>query len=417
MGKAIMDSMAVFTEAFEQIHLMEEDLAYITSRVDFIHLFSDVKDFRVTGKTKYKLGNLLMLILLVKYTTRSTSFFEIALHIRAREKYFSELGLIEDHQCPSHDTLRRVMMCLDGNALQEQTIVRLYDFLRDLEKEIKGSARHRQLAMDGKEMCGSGRSEKTEHPLPNQQLFNIYDCGLATCIHCESIDSKTNEIPVGQAILEAMDLGKTVLTADALHCQRDTTKIIRSKRGHYVLAVKDNQKLLKQEAIDRMAKDEKKVRVIERDKRTFSILRLPKGYAVDGFTGMKAFVKMTSRIRKETSEIFFISSTDDEDLICEAIESRWGIENDLHKEKDVYFDEDSIRYTNKNAVRNMAILNNLALQIIRIDQMISSCELRESKVKMLYYPIETITGILAVMNSSEMILKIKKAIRKVSSKK
>ena len=27
MGKAIMDSMAVFTEAFEQIHLMEDDLA------------------------------------------------------------------------------------------------------------------------------------------------------------------------------------------------------------------------------------------------------------------------------------------------------------------------------------------------------------------------------------------------------
>ena len=417
MGKAIMDSMAVFTEAFEQIHLMEDDLAHISSRVDFIHLFSDVKDFRVPGKTKYKLGNLLMLILLVKYTTRSTSFFEIALHIKAREKYFSELGLIEDHQCPSHDTLRRVMMCLDGNALQEQTIKRLYDFLRDLEKENKESARHRQIAMDGKEMCGSGRSEKTEHPLPNKQLFNVYDCSLATCIHCENIDSKTNEIPVAQMLLEAMDLGKTVLTADALHCQRGTTEIIRRKKGHYVLAAKDNQKLLKQEILERMEKYEKKVHIIEREKRTFAILSLPRGYAVDGFTGMKAFVKMTSRIRKETSEICFISSADDEDLICEAIESRWGIENDLHKEKDVYFDEDAIRYTNKNAVRNMAILNNLALQIIRIDQMISSCELRESKVKMLYYPVETITGILAVMNSEEIITRIKKSIRKVSSKK
>ena len=417
MGKAIMDSMAVFTEAFEQIHLMEDDLAHISSRVDFIHLFSDVKDFRVPGKTKYKLGNLLMLILLVKYTTRSTSFFEIALHIKAREKYFSELGVIEDHQCPSHDTLRRVMMCLDGNALQEQTIKRLYDFLRDLEKENKESARHRQIAMDGKEMCGSGRSEKTEHPLPNKQLFNVYDCSLATCIHCENIDSKTNEIPVAQMLLEAMDLGKTVLTADALHCQRGTTEIIRRKKGHYVLAAKDNQKLLKQEILERMEKYEKKVHIIEREKRTFAILSLPRGYAVDGFTGMKAFVKMTSRIRKETSEICFISSTDDEDLICEAIESRWGIENDLHKEKDVYFDEDAIRYTNKNAVRNMAILNNLALQIIRIDQMISSCELRESKVKMLYYPVETITGILAVMNSEEIITRIKKSIRKVSSKK
>ena len=35
-------------------------------------------------------------------------------------------------------------------------------------------------------------------------------------------DEKKNEIPVAQELLKTMDLKNTVLTADALHCQKET---------------------------------------------------------------------------------------------------------------------------------------------------------------------------------------------------
>ena len=42
------------------------------------------------------------------------------------------------------------------------------------------------------------------------------------------------------------DLTNAVITADALHCQRDTAREIVAKGGDYILQVKDNQKTVRQ---------------------------------------------------------------------------------------------------------------------------------------------------------------------------
>ena len=61
--------------------------------------------------------------------------------------------------------------------------------------------------------------------------------------------------------------------------------------------------------------------------------------------------------------MYFISNTKDLELIVEAIEKRWEIENNFHKEKDTYLNEDDIHFTNKTAINNIVILNNLALSL------------------------------------------------------
>lgn len=55
------------------------------------------------------------------------------------------------------------------------------------------------------------------------------------------VDSKTNEIPATRDLLGAMDLAGVVVTADALHTQRDTATFISRRGGDYVLTVKGNQ--------------------------------------------------------------------------------------------------------------------------------------------------------------------------------
>jgi len=52
-------------------------------------------------------------------------------------------------------------------------------------------------------------------------------------------------------------------------------------------------------------------------------------------------------------------------LIAEAIERRWEIENNFHKEKDIYLNEDDIYFTNKTSINNIVILNNLALALAK----------------------------------------------------
>ncbi|MDR2487805.1 MAG: ISAs1 family transposase [Clostridiales Family XIII bacterium] len=411
MGKAILDSMAVITEAFAQIDISEDEMLAISSKIDFVHIFDNIPDLRMKGKVTYRLADILFLVFWVKLSKRTNCFMEIAVHIKINRRLYERYGLIKDGQCPSHDTIRRVMMSLDADALYEETVNRFYEFLLSLEDEIRKSGTYRHLAMDGKSVNGSGRADDTKSPKANQHVFNVYDCGLFTCIHSEPIDKKTNEIPVGQHILEKMNLKKTVVTADAMHCQKKTASIIHNKKGVYVLTVKDNQPLLLEEICARFNKTPEKVHRHEREKRIVDILLLPKGYATDGFTGMKAFVQMTSSAGKSVCKRCFITNTINEELICEAIEGRWMIENDLHKEKDTFLYEDRIRFTDKNAVHNMAVMNNLAIQLVRIYQAVAEPNLYTAKLTVYDLPVESIQRILAVMNSAEIIRMVKSELR------
>jgi predicted transposase YbfD/YdcC len=55
------------------------------------------------------------------------------------------------------------------------------------------------------------------------------------------VGAKTNEIPMLAGLLKVLDIADAVITADAMHCQRDTAQTIRDRGGHYILTVKGNQ--------------------------------------------------------------------------------------------------------------------------------------------------------------------------------
>jgi len=411
MSKHIRGSMALLSESFQSIDISEEEFLTISTRIDYIHIFDDIPDGRMGGKIKYRLGDILFLIFLAKLRERTNFCMEIAAHIKINRRTYEKYGLITNGQCPSHDTIRRILMTLDGEALYERTIERFYEFLCTMEEEIKSRDSVRHIAVDGKSVRGSGRSDDSATPRSATNILNVYDCTLATCIHSEPIDEKTNEIPVAQSLLESMNLRGVVVTADAMHCQRQTASIIHKQGGYYLLTVKENQPLLLKEIAARFEKDSDKIDHHVREKRVIEILLLPKSYATDGFNGMKAFVRMRSSVRKNSVVRYFITNIKDAELICEAVEDRWAIENGLHKEKDVFFYEDRIRLTNKNAIRNMVLMNNLAMQITRIYQVVAEPDFYMAKLTVHDLPIESIQRILAVMSSAEIIKMVKADLR------
>lgn len=400
----------VLSEIRESIDLDENDIATIVTSISQIHLFDDVLDFRQELKITYKLNDILLLAFLVILERGKQSFNYIASYIRINHTKYEKLGLIKDNRCPSHDTFRRIFSLLDEKSLKENTIDRLYEFLLELEKSQKGLA---HICIDGKTVNGTGRSADTKNPHGNYNVMNVYSSTLGTCIYSEVIEhKKDSEIPAAQKILSSFNLKKVVVTADAIHCQRDTCKAIKGQGGHYLINTKDNQELLKLdiEAKFNNPKYTSKIKTIKQDDVIVSILKLPSNYDDDGFVGLKSFVRLISHKRKKECIRYFISDLVKEDEIVYAVNNRWSIET-FHKLKDDFLHEDEFRCYDKRAVKNIVTMNNLICQLIKIYVPLSPYDLHDTKIAISSRPLEEISKLLTLITSKQIKEKMLKAIK------
>lgn len=415
MNNKIFNLVAVLNEIFREIDIDFDDHIEVMNSIGFLHLFDDLQDYRQPGKIQYKLSDILLLCFLSIIYEGKTTCLGIYDHILVYKSRYEKYGLIKDGQIPSHDTIRRTLMCIDPVEFEEITIGRIHEFLQELRKCAQGTMYCHQ-SVDGKEARGSGRSEDTKNPQRNINVLNVYSNSDCLCIHSKPVETKTNEIPVAQEILRMMELKKTVITFDALHTQRETCNIIASKKGIYVAPVKDNQSGLQEEILEKFKKYEqtpkKKITTLDTEKRNFRFISLPSNYDDCGFTGMKTFVEMVSHTRKKAITMYFISNTKDTELIAEAIERRWEIENNFHKEKDIYLNEDDIHFTNKTSINNIVILNNLALALAKIYGSISTNEMRVAKKEFKAFPVECISKVQLIMKDTEIITQIKSNLRR-----
>lgn len=418
-SNGIVNSFVVISEAFHHIDIGEDNIIRFLDNRFFIQMFESIPDFRQQKKIRYKLSNLLMMIFLTVLERGKTSYVIIADVIEAKKRTYESLGLIEDGQCPSHDTIRRVLSLLNAEGLRENTIQAFYFFLQCLERNFLSQGDYKHVAFDGKEMRGSGRASDTKKPKRNTAMLNVYDTGCATVICCEPINEKENEIPVSQELFRWMEFKNSILTADALHCQKETVSLIHAGKGLYLLTVKDNQPLLAEEIKARFdnPKSAKKIKTCEEDERIIEILELPKNYALaDEWPGLKAFVRMRSvRNRKNPCVRHFISSTADHRLICDAIEMRWSCES-MHRIKDMDLFEDAIRSTDKMALQNIANLNNLAVQLFYLYQAITGMEFRKAKIFFQTNPVDCLNLILGTMSSEEIIDQLISALNRKKKK-
>jgi predicted transposase YbfD/YdcC len=64
---------------------------------------------------------------------------------------------------------------------------------------------------------------------------------------------------------------------------------------------------------------------------------------------------------------YFISSHSNKDaeFIAHAIRSHWHVENKLHWQLDISFNEDSLKLRSGHAAQNIALMNKLALNLLK----------------------------------------------------
>ncbi len=280
-------------------------------------------------------------------------------------------------------------------------------FLKSLETE-KGL---RHIAVDGKYVNGTGRSKGTKHERLNTNVLNIYEVQTNTCLISEIVDTKTNEIPIAQNILSSMNLNKTVITADAMHCQKKTTEAIRNSKGHYVLTIKDNIPLLLEEATLKIDKYKNKLKTIEQNGLLIEVLILPKTYEYDGYKDLRSYIKMTSKKTNKECIRYFISDLVKVQDIADIIDRRWAIENNFHKLKDTYLNEDSFRCIDFKATKNIVLMNNLISQLVMIYTPLSGLTQRKAKIAFKSNPEREILKLLSILSSDIIKNKLTEAIK------
>ncbi len=135
-------------------------------------------------------------------------------------------------------------MCVDADELRDSLQSRMRSMIEKITNHTGNSdGKVRLLCGDGKTFNGSGRKEGKRYVegKRNVNVFNVLDSSSSLVIASIPLDDKESEIPAFQKLLPKYDLTHTMVTADALHCQIKTLRLICDHGGEYTVTVKDNQ--------------------------------------------------------------------------------------------------------------------------------------------------------------------------------
>jgi hypothetical protein len=133
---------------------------------------------------------------------------------------------------PSERTIRRMLHAVDAAEVDRRTGAWVAQ-----QVQLQGRA----ISVDGKTLRGSRDGDQGAI-----HLLSAIVHGSGTVVAQVAVGEKTNEIPRIKPLLADLDLQGAVVTADAMHTQRETARyIVEDKDADYVFTVKDNQPTLR----------------------------------------------------------------------------------------------------------------------------------------------------------------------------
>ena len=314
-------------------------------------------------------------------------FVEMEEFGRSKEAFFRRF-LDLANGIPSHDTFRRVFQAVSPLALQTCLIA----WLKDLRQTAQPAAACDEvIAIDGKTLRRTGNRGKALGAL---HLVSAWATANGITLGQVAVDAKSNEITAIPQLLELLTLKDCVVTIDAAGCQKEIAEKIVEKEGDYVLALKGNQPTLHEQVTDYFAQQleeensDGKLRHhchVETShgrtetRETFVAPVPPEVEAAGAWLRLTTIVMIIRHCLdhgsgKETLEVrYFISSLPARvKRLAAAVRQHWGIENGLHWVLDVAFNEDRMRQHDRTAIDNLALLNRLAVSVLRQDKTVKA---------------------------------------------
>ena len=231
------------------------------------------------------------------------------------------------------------------------------------------------VAVDGKAVRGARRTDGTQ-----VQLLAALRHDTGMVIGQGNVENdKTNEILAFAPLIEPLALSDRVVTADAMHTQKNAARLVVEKGGHFVFGVKQNQPKLWNAAVaagDGIDLDHPEHETVLRghgriDRHRVWSAPVP---STARFPHARRFVIVEREsstlddVRVSIETRFYVTDLIEEEASVEhllrLVRGHWSIES-LHWVRDNTFDEDRSQVRTGALPRVLATLRNLAIGIIR----------------------------------------------------
>lgn len=331
--------------------------------------FSELRDPRVERNREHLLEEIL-LIAIAAVLSGAESWNDIADYGEAKREWLKRF-LTLPSGIPSHDTFNRVFAALDPHEMENSFVA----WVSSIAKLTAGEV----IAIDGKTLRGSRESGKKTLV----HMVSAWAESNGLVLSQRKVDEKSNEITAIPKLLDALELAGTVVTIDAMGCQRAIAEKIVAKKADYVLAVKENQGHLLEEVKDsfRMLDADEMAEEIDCghgriEQRRCSVIadlglieKAAEWPSLQGLVRIEAerYHKATGKTERET-RYYITSLKPNAARLNRVVRQHWGIENKLHWVLDVGFGEDLSRKRAGHAAQNFSVLNRIALNMLKQDK-------------------------------------------------
>ena len=279
---------------------------------------------------------------------------------------------------PCLTTISNILKIINPEELE----ICLYGIFNNILKQ-KLKIKDKQICIDGKTVCSTANMKEHEKPM---HIVTALLADASVSLGQITVDGKSNEIPAVRELIGLLNIKDSVITLDAMHCQKETVELIISKDGDYVIQLKGNQGTFYKDVYAMF--DEKYMDIADKDSNYETYKTIEKGHGrietrtcyvlkdLEYFTdylaewwGLKKIFAVKREVEidtQKTTEIScYISSknTSAEKLLMYT-RKHWQIES-FHWLLDVNLGEDDSKVISKNSQTCLNIIRKFCVSIIK----------------------------------------------------
>jgi len=325
----------------------------------------------------HQLGDILT-IAIFAVICGADGWVEVSQYGRRKQKWLKTFLALPDG-IPSHDTFGRVFA-----RIKPEEFERCFMAWMSALVELSGG---KLVAIDGKSL-----RQSFEHAWDTSGMAHMVSAFVAAnrMVFAQiKTEGKGQELDAIQKLLKIVDLDGAVVSIDALGCNKTVVELILEGKGDYVLQVKQNQPTL--HAKVKILLDElnlQKFAGVEHDydvqvngghgrietRRTWVYWNVADlGPIAQEWPGLKSLV-VVERIREQIGQPpsverhYYISSLGRRvraERMAGYVRGHWSVENNLHWQLDISFNEDKRRIRKDHGAENFSRLCRIGLNLLK----------------------------------------------------
>ena len=346
---------------------METSIAVITG------CFTDVEDPRIDRRKRHKLIDIIV-IAICAVICGADGWVAIEKFGKAKRSWLKRF-LELPNGIPSHDTFGRVFARLDPEQFRAAFLRWVRAVFEVTDKQV--------IAIDGKQLRRSHDKVLGKEAI---QMVSAWAEANRLVLGQTKVEESSNEITAIPQLLQILDVAGCLVTIDAIGCQKEIAEMIVDKGGDYLLAVKRNQRQLYEDIVS-LFEEARSVAFRHVDHDHYQSVNKGHGrieirrcwtitdpiyldYLRDlKWKKLRTIVKVVGERRigdKTTVKTrYYISSAEGSaKTFLRAARRHWSIENCHNWVLDVAFQEDNSRVRKGNAAQNLAVLRQIALNLL-----------------------------------------------------